>query len=100
MVMFAEMTLPLYALIGWAAVGLVVGRLAHKVLGAGGYGATFDLVAGLFGGVVGGFLFDVLKTVPSGEGGMARFAQSLTVAALGACLLIFGGRLLGIGQRS
>lgn len=37
MVTFAEMFLPLTAAIGWVAVGLLAGKLASKLFGAGGY---------------------------------------------------------------
>ena len=99
MVTFAEMGLPLVAALGWVVIGFLIGGGAGKLLAAGGYGPTFDYIAGVVGGLAGGFLFDLFKTGDSSGALTGRFLESLAVAAIVACTAVTGGRLLGLGQR-
>ncbi len=46
--------------IAWIVVGLVAGWLAGQLMKGGGYGVVVDIVLGLLGGVVGGWLFGLL----------------------------------------
>ena len=70
--------------IGWLVVGLVAGVLAKAVTGVRGTGCLMTLVIGILGGLVGGFLFQVV--VGEGIGGFGL--RSILVAFLGACLLL------------
>jgi uncharacterized membrane protein YeaQ/YmgE (transglycosylase-associated protein family) len=83
MEMFAEIDLEPGGVIAWLVVGLVAGFLASRVMGAGGYGLIGDLVVGLVGAVIGGFLFGQLVV---GDYGLLG---SIVVALLGAGLLIW-----------
>jgi uncharacterized membrane protein YeaQ/YmgE (transglycosylase-associated protein family) len=49
-------------LIYWIVVGLIVGWLAGKVMKGGGYGVVVDIVLGILGAIVGGFVFGLLRT--------------------------------------
>jgi uncharacterized membrane protein YeaQ/YmgE (transglycosylase-associated protein family) len=84
MVTFADISLHLHpgGLIAWLVVGLVAGWLAGKVMKGAGYGFIGDIIVGLVGAVIGGFLFGLLVT------GDAGFWGSILVAFLGACILI------------
>jgi uncharacterized membrane protein YeaQ/YmgE (transglycosylase-associated protein family) len=70
-------------------VGLIAGWAAGKIMGGGGYGALMDIVLGIAGGVVGGFIVHLLGIYPSGG-----LITSIVVAILGAVLLIWISRML------
>jgi uncharacterized membrane protein YeaQ/YmgE (transglycosylase-associated protein family) len=76
------------ALIWFALTGLVAGWLAGLVMKGGGYGIVGDLVVGVLGAVLGGFLFGALGISAGG------FAGSIVVATVGAVVLIFLLRLI------
>jgi uncharacterized membrane protein YeaQ/YmgE (transglycosylase-associated protein family) len=80
--MFAQVALSPGGFIAWAVVGLVSGWLAGQVMKGSGYGIVGDLVVGLIGAFVGGFLASFFV-----QGAMG-FWGSIVVAFLGACLCI------------
>jgi uncharacterized membrane protein YeaQ/YmgE (transglycosylase-associated protein family) len=45
-------------------VGLIAGWLAGQVMKGGGYGVLMDIVLGLLGGIVGGWVFGALGLWP------------------------------------
>ena len=65
-----------------AVVGLIAGWLAGMVMKGGGYGILGDLIVGLIGSMVGGFLVGYFVT------GDAGFWGSIFVAFIGACVMI------------
>jgi uncharacterized membrane protein YeaQ/YmgE (transglycosylase-associated protein family) len=72
----------------FALTGLIAGWLAGLVMKGGGYGIEGDLVVGVLGAVLGGFLFGALGISAGG------FAGSIVVATVGAVVLIFLLRLI------
>jgi uncharacterized membrane protein YeaQ/YmgE (transglycosylase-associated protein family) len=92
MELLAQINLEPGGVIAWLVVGLVAGFLACRVMGAGGYGLIGDVVVGLVGAVIGGFLFGQLVT---GDYGLVG---SVVVALLGAWLLIWLARQLAPGR--
>src|ERR1700739_3207354 len=44
-------------LIGWIVIGLIAGWLAGKIARGAGYGCITDIILGLVGSVLGGWLF-------------------------------------------
>jgi uncharacterized membrane protein YeaQ/YmgE (transglycosylase-associated protein family) len=70
-------------------VGLVAGWLAQFVMKGGGYGLIGDVLLGVGGSFVGGWLFYMLG-MATGTGWFATIA----VAFLGAVSLLFAQRLL------
>ena len=70
------------SLVAWIVIGLVAGWLTGKIMGGPGKGVLMDIVIGLAGAVVGGFLMNLLGFRT--EGG---FAYTLLVAVIGAVLL-------------
>jgi len=70
-------------------IGLCAGWLAGQLMKGGGFGLIGDIVVGIIGAFVGGYLFQVLG-VSSGGG----LAGSLIVATIGAMVLIFILRLV------
>jgi uncharacterized membrane protein YeaQ/YmgE (transglycosylase-associated protein family) len=70
-------------------VGLIAGWAAGKIMGGGGYGTLMDIVLGIAGGIVGGFLLNLVGLYHSGG-----LISSILVAILGAVLLIWISRMI------
>jgi uncharacterized membrane protein YeaQ/YmgE (transglycosylase-associated protein family) len=81
-------------IIAWVIVGLIAGWLADRFVKGGGYGLIGDLVVGLFGALIGGFLVGFLLQGSAGVG----LLGSIVVAFIGAVILIYILRLIG-GKR-
>jgi uncharacterized membrane protein YeaQ/YmgE (transglycosylase-associated protein family) len=73
----------------WLVVGLIAGWLASAVVG-GGFGLVGDIVVGIVGAFLGGFIFRALG-VGSPFGGLAG---SIFVAFIGAVVLLLLLRLV------
>jgi len=67
----------------WIVFGALVGWVASMVMGTGG-GILWDIVVGIVGAVIGGWLMSLIGK--SGVGGFNLY--SFLVALLGACVLI------------
>jgi uncharacterized membrane protein YeaQ/YmgE (transglycosylase-associated protein family) len=76
--------------VAWIVVGLIAGWLAGQVMKRGGYGVLVDILLGLLGGVVGGWVFSLLHLWPGGGG----LIGSIIVAFVGAVILVWITRLL------
>jgi uncharacterized membrane protein YeaQ/YmgE (transglycosylase-associated protein family) len=81
-------------LLTWLIVGLVAGVLASLVMGGTGYGIIGDIIIGIVGAFVGGWLFRTLG-VASPLGGLAG---TILVAFIGAVVLLFIIKLLRRGS--
>ncbi len=77
-------------LLTWIIVGLIAGVLASLVMGGTGYGLIGDIIIGVVGAFVGGWLFRQLG-VTSPVGGLGG---TIFVAFIGAVVLLFVLRLL------
>jgi len=69
-------------LIGWLIIGLLAGWLAGKLARGEGYGCITDIILGLIGSVLGGWIFTRLGIFGGG------FLYSLAAATLGAVILV------------
>ena len=77
-------------LLTWLIVGLVAGVLASLVMGGTGYGIVGDIIIGIAGAFVGGWVLRSLGTgVPLGG-----LPGTIFVAFIGAVLLLFVLRLI------
>ena len=76
-------------LLTWIIVGLVAGVLASLVVG-GGFGIIGDIIIGIIGAFVGGWIFSKLG-IESPWGGLAG---TIFVAFIGAVVLLFLLRLI------
>ena len=82
-------------ILAWIIVGLIAGLLASFVMGGIGYGLVGDIIIGIVGAFVGGWLFRQMGwTSPFGG-----LAGTIFVAFIGAVLLLFILRLLRGGVR-
>jgi len=75
-------------LIYWIVVGLIAGWLAGKVMKGGGYGVLIDIILGILGAIVGGWVFGLLQLHAGGLIG------SIIVAFVGAVILVWITRLV------
>ena len=73
----------LYGIIWWIIVGLIAGWAAGKIMKGGGYGVIADIVLGILGAIIGGWVVGLLGF---GGGGLI---WSILVAILGAVILIW-----------
>ena len=69
-------------LIGWIIIGLIAGWLAGKISRGEGYGCITDIILGLVGSLLGGWIFVKLGLFGGG------FLYSLAAATLGAVILV------------
>ena len=76
------------SLIWWAIVGLIAGWAAGKLMKGGGYGTLMDIVLGIAGAIIGGWLVGLLGIHAGG------FLSTIVVAIIGAVFLIWITRML------
>ena len=65
------------------AIGILAGWLAGKIMRGKGYGVLMDLLLGMVGSVVGGFVFGLLGLYAS------SLLGTLVVATAGAVMLVW-----------
>ena len=71
-------------ILAWIVLGLVAGFLGSKIVNKTGEGLVLDIVLGIIGAVVGGFLFSMFGA--SGVTGLNIY--SLLVAVVGAVVVL------------
>lgn len=84
-------------LLSWIIVGLIAGWLAGLVVRGGGFGVLGDIILGVVGALIGGFIASALFNVPDPISGIN--ATTLIVAFIGAVIVIWLLRALS-GRRS
>jgi len=73
------------SIIAWIVLGLIAGFIASKIYVGSGQGILMDIVLGIVGAVVGGYLFDLL-----GSTGITGFnIWSVLVAIIGAGIVLW-----------
>ncbi|HLF26705.1 MAG TPA: GlsB/YeaQ/YmgE family stress response membrane protein [Anaerolineae bacterium] len=73
-------------LLSWLMVGLIAGWLAGAVMRGGGYGLFGNILMGIVGALVGGFLASALFNIPDPMTGVN--VGTLLIAFLGAVVVI------------
>jgi uncharacterized membrane protein YeaQ/YmgE (transglycosylase-associated protein family) len=76
-----------HGIIGWILIGLIAGWLAGTIARGRGFGCITDVVLGLVGAVIGGWIFSSVGIATFG------FLGSLAAATVGAVLLVAVARL-------
>ncbi len=84
-------------LLSWIIVGLIAGWLAGLVVRGGGYGILGDIILGIVGALIGGFIASSVFNIPDPVNGINL--TSIIVAFIGAVIVIWLLRVLG-GRRS
>ena len=84
------------SILSWIVVGLLAGWLAGMVMKGGGFGLIGDIVIGVIGGLLGGFIASYFFHMGDPMSGINL--PSIVVAFLGAVLLLFVVRLFRRGR--
>jgi uncharacterized membrane protein YeaQ/YmgE (transglycosylase-associated protein family) len=72
------------SIIGWIVLGLIAGFIGSKIVNREGSGIILDIVIGVIGALVGGWLFELV-----GKAGVTGFnLYSMLVAIVGAVVLL------------
>ncbi len=79
-------------ILAWIVIGIIAGWLAGKVTRGGGFGLIGDLIIGVVGALIGGFIASSLLKIPGAISGFN--VETLAVAFLGSVLVILVLRLL------
>jgi uncharacterized membrane protein YeaQ/YmgE (transglycosylase-associated protein family) len=72
------------SIIGWIILGLIAGFVASKIVNKQGEGVILDIVLGIVGAIVGGFIFTWLGA--TGVTGLNLW--SMLVAIVGAIVIL------------
>jgi uncharacterized membrane protein YeaQ/YmgE (transglycosylase-associated protein family) len=85
-----------HGLIAWIIIGLIAGWLTGKLMKGSGFGFFMDMIVGLVGALIGGFLASHLGFGGVGEHGLI---VGIIIATIGAVILTLIVRLIS-GNRS
>ena len=85
-----------HGIIAWIIIGAIAGWLTGKIMKGSGFGFLMDMVVGLVGALIGGFLSSHLGLGGVGQHGLI---MSIVIAVIGAIILTWIVRLLS-GNRT
>jgi uncharacterized membrane protein YeaQ/YmgE (transglycosylase-associated protein family) len=83
--------------IGWLIIGGLAGWVAGKLVRGSGSGILVNVVVGIVGAVLGGWLASAIFNVNISSG---FNVQTLAVAVIGAVILLGIANLVGLGRES
>lgn len=85
-----------YSIVVWALIGLIAGALAGRVVLGRGLGCLADIVVGIVGALIGGWLvrYFGIRLVVVGH----PIVSEIIVAFIGALVLLLLLHLLGFGR--
>ncbi|MGC2656484.1 MAG: GlsB/YeaQ/YmgE family stress response membrane protein [Bryobacteraceae bacterium] len=72
------------SILAWIVLGLIAGFIGSKIVNKSGEGFFLDIILGIVGAVVGGYLFSVF----GGHGVTGLNLYSFVVAVIGAILVL------------
>jgi uncharacterized membrane protein YeaQ/YmgE (transglycosylase-associated protein family) len=84
------------SVVAWIILGLIAGFIGSKIMTNTGSGLLLDIVLGVVGAVVGGFLFRLVGS----HGVTGVNLWSLFVAVVGSVIVLGGYRLLAPKRRA
>ncbi|MGI4746673.1 MAG: GlsB/YeaQ/YmgE family stress response membrane protein [Janthinobacterium lividum] len=73
------------SIIAWIILGLIAGFIGSKIVNKSGEGVLVDIILGIVGAIVGGFVFSFFGA--QGVDGLNIY--SLVVAVVGAIIVLF-----------
>lgn len=85
-----------HGVIAWIIIGVVAGWITGKLMKGSGFGFIMDMVVGLVGALIGGFISSHLGLGGVGDHGLT---MSIVIAVIGAVILTLIVRLIS-GNRS
>ena len=80
-----------HGIIAWIIIGVLAGWITGKLMKGSGFGFFMDMVVGLVGALIGGFISDSLGFGGVGQHGLI---VSIIIAVIGAVLLTWLVRLI------
>ena len=83
------------SILTWIVLGLIVGFLASRLMGSGGYGLVGDIVVGIVGSLIGSWLATQLLGIDVTGVNLT----SIAIGVGGAIILIILFRALSPGRR-
>ena len=83
-------TAPYMGFVSWIILGLIAGFIGSKIVNKTGEGIILDVILGVVGAVVGGFLFNLMGS----QGVTGLNLWSLLVAVIGAIVVLGAYRLI------
>ena len=86
-----------HGILAWIIIGIIAGWLTGKLMKGSGFGVIMDMVVGLIGAVVGGFIATHVGIAPPGQQGLI---VSILIAVVGAVILTWLVRLVSGGRVS
>ena len=84
-----------HGIIAWIIIGIIAGWLTGKLMKGSGFGVIMDMVVGLIGALVGGFIATHVGIAPPGQQGLI---VSILIAVVGAVILTWLVRLVTAGR--
>jgi uncharacterized membrane protein YeaQ/YmgE (transglycosylase-associated protein family) len=84
-------------LLSWIIVGAIAGVLAGWVMRGRGFGFLGDVVIGIAGALVGGWLASILFNIPNPINGIN--IQTILIAFFGALIVLMLIRAARVGRR-
>ncbi len=85
-----------HGILAWIIIGVIAGWLTGKLMKGSGFGFIMDMVVGLVGALIGGWLSGMMGFGTTGQHGLIG---SIIIATIGAVLLTVVLRLV-TGNRS
>jgi uncharacterized membrane protein YeaQ/YmgE (transglycosylase-associated protein family) len=85
-----------HGIIAWIIIGLIAGWVTGKLMKGAGFGPFMDIIVGIVGALIGGFISEHLGFGGVGEHGLI---MSIIIAVIGAVILTLLLRLI-TGNRS
>ena len=80
--------------VSWIVVGLISGAVAARVVAGRGFGCIADIVVGVAGALIGGYLLGAIFHMT----GTVGFFGSIVVAFIGAAVLLAALKLVSGGR--
>jgi len=86
-----------HGIIAWIIIGVIAGWLTGKIMKGSGFGFLMDMVVGLVGALLGGFISSHLGFGGVGQHGLII---SIVIAVIGAVLLTLIVRLISGNRKA
>lgn len=86
-----------HGLIAWIIIGVLAGWITGKLMKGSGFGFWMDMIVGLIGALIGGWISSALGFGSTGEHGMI---VSIIIAVIGAVVLTVILRLITGNRRT
>jgi uncharacterized membrane protein YeaQ/YmgE (transglycosylase-associated protein family) len=81
-----------HGILAWIIIGVIAGWITGKLMKGSGFGFFMDMIVGLVGALIGGFIATHVGIAPPG------LIISIIIAVIGAVILTFLVRLISGGR--